>query len=233
MLLRRLASKLPAHAQDLLKALRFRHQIRNHQFIPNEPEIAFIWQNVRQGDWVIDVGANVGHYTYPLAKAAGPTGRVLAFEPIARTHALLAMNAVCWATGNVTLINAAASDRLSIAGMSVPKFHGGSDNFYMAQLTPSGDSPVVCLPIDCLDLPRVGLIKIDAEGHDLAVLRGARALISRDHPAIIIEADLDSAVADWLRDAGYRLTCAPESPNLTGTWDTRLARRGVPMAVAS
>ena len=216
-LLKQAVARLPDPVQDCIKRLRFRRQIRAGTFTPNEPEIAFIAEAVRPGDWVIDVGANVGHYTLPLAKAVGPSGRVIAFEPIPRTHALLAANAVFWATGNVTLINAAASDHLSVSGMSVPELPSGSKNFYRAALAPNGGCPVVCLPIDTLQLLRISLIKIDAEGHDLAVLNGARQLIERYKPALIVESELEGDVADWLRKLGYRLSMPPGSPNVIAT----------------
>lgn len=216
-LLKRAAARLPESVQDNIKRLLFYRQIRSGRFIAAEPEMAFIKETVRPGDWTLDVGANVGHYTAQLSECVGPSGRVIAFEPIPATMALLASNVEAFPTRNVTLINAAASDHMGTAAMILPKFDTGLVNYYRAAIAPTGDYSVLTLPIDSLQLPRVSLIKVDAEGHDLAVLRGAQALIERDRPALIVECELESEVSDWLRARGYQLTRLKGSPNVIAT----------------
>jgi FkbM family methyltransferase len=212
---KQVAALLPDSAQDSLKRMRFRRQIRSGTFIPhNEPEMRVISNTVRSGDWVIDVGANVGHYTCHLSNCAGRAGRVIAFEPIPQTFALLTANVLALDHHNVTLLNAAASDRLGVAAMSLPKLPSGLTNYYRAALAQSGDYSVLCIPIDTLNLPPVSLIKIDAEGHDLAVLRGTQKLLERDKPTLIVECALDDEVAGWIRERGYELTRAEGSPNV-------------------
>jgi FkbM family methyltransferase len=214
-MLKKLASWLPDGAQHSLKRIRFSRQIRTGTFVPHgEPEIRAISDSVREGDWVIDVGANIGHYTCHLSACTGRQGRVIAFEPIPDTFALLSSNVLAHGRNNVTLINAAASDRFTVAAMNLPKFASGLANYYRAALAEDGDYSVLCIPIDTLDLPRITLIKIDAEGHDLAVLNGANALIDRDRPMLIVECTPDDAVADWMRQRGYELTHFPGSPNV-------------------
>jgi FkbM family methyltransferase len=214
-LLKTFASWLPASVQHSLKRRRFARQIRVGAFIPrSEPEILIIETTVREGDWVIDVGANIGHYTCQLSQCVGSTGRVIAIEPVPDTFDLLSSNVHVHARNNVTLINAAASDRTGVSAMQLPKFASGLTNYYRAALADNGDHHVLCLPIDALGLPKVALLKIDAEGHDLAVLKGANALIERDQPVLIVECALDDEVADWMRARGYVLTRAPGSPNV-------------------
>lgn len=214
-MLKKLVSLLPNPAQHALKRVRFGRQIRSGTFIPhNEPEIKVIGDTVHQGDWVVDVGANIGHYTCRLAECVGRSGRVIAFEPIPETFSLLASNVLTHGRNNVTLLNAAASDRVSVAAMQLPKFSSGLSNYYRAALAETGDYSVLCVPIDTLGLPRVALIKIDAEGHDLAVLNGASQLIERDRPVLIVECTPDDAVGGWIASRGYALTRAPGSPNV-------------------
>jgi hypothetical protein len=50
--------------------------------------------------------------------------------------------------------------------MSLPKFDSGLDNYYRAAISPDGEFSAMSIPLDCLALPRVTLIKIGAEGHD-------------------------------------------------------------------
>ncbi|MDX2502910.1 MAG: hypothetical protein QNL62_00330, partial [Gammaproteobacteria bacterium] len=84
-IVKRLASKLPKRIQQELKRRYFSYQIRNNKFETNEQEFACLDQWVGESDWVIDVGANIGHYTKRLSELVGGKGRVLAFEPIPDT----------------------------------------------------------------------------------------------------------------------------------------------------
>ena len=56
--------------------------IRRGRFRPNDPEYEQLPLFVKPGDWVIDIGANVGYYTWRLAHLVGQHGRVLAIEPM-------------------------------------------------------------------------------------------------------------------------------------------------------
>lgn len=177
-----------------------------------EYERLHLW--VGPGDWAVDLGANVGNYTARLSELVGPSGRVVAIEPVPETFELLASNLARFPLRNVTLLNLAASDRVGLAGMSVPTLDTGLENRYMAHLTETGGSlNVLSLPVDCLDLPiRVRLVKIDVEGHELSALRGMRALLVRDHPVLIIEGRSEE-VAGFLEPLGYTYEDTPGSPN--------------------
>ena len=213
--LKQVAARLPGPWQAELKRLRFRRQILRGTFATDEPEYTMLPQLVQPGDWVLDIGANVGHYTKRLSELAGPQGRVIAFEPTPTTFALLAANAQHFAHPNVTLVNAAVSDQTDLVGITVPHFDSGLPNFYEAHLTPSNGTglSVLTLAIDALRLRhRIALVKIDAEDHEATVLSGMQELIRRDHPVLIVETG-DPQVVDRLRAAGYAAQKAPGSPN--------------------
>jgi FkbM family methyltransferase len=163
----------------------------------------------------LDIGANIGHYTVRLSRLVGAEGRVLAFEPVPDTFGLLAANVAAAKCGNVTLINAAASADSGVAKMTIPMFSSGMKNFYMAQLTErEGELAVLTLAVDNLHLPhRVSLIKIDAEGHEIPVLAGLRAIIERDKPVLIVE-NSSERIAQQLRDGGYVCDRIEGSSNL-------------------
>ncbi len=210
--LKRLAASLPTSMQQELRRLHFARQRRTGTFASNEKEFRRLGEWVRPGDWTIDVGANVGHYTLALAKRVGSTGRVFAFEPIARTFELLAAAAAD--ESNVTLLNAAASNDTREVAFDIPDFEWGLQNLYAASIRDSGSAAAaVCLPIDSLALPkRVSFIKVDAEGHELEVLQGASSLIQRDLPTLLVE-DNSEQTTSWLRDRGYVDSQAPGSSN--------------------
>ncbi len=216
-ILKRLASRLPARYQQRLKRWHFALLISRGAFTTaedddHEYDRLHLW--VESGDWVLDLGANVGNYTARLSQLVGPTGRVLAVEPVPETFELLVANLARFPLRNVTLLNVAVSDSTKLAGMTVPILDTGLENRYMAQLSDAGGSlDVVCLPIDALDLAEpIGFVKIDVEGHELAALHGMRRLLSRDKPVLVIEGR-SPEVAEFLATFGYRFEEAVGSPN--------------------
>lgn len=212
-----IAAYLPHETQETLKRWRFRRQVKAGRFIPDEPEMAVITRAVKDGDTVIDVGANVGHYTLHLSRCVGPTGRVIAFEPIPQTFELLSSNVSASRAMNVTLVNMAASSQTGVVSMDLPKFGSGMDNYYRASIGAAGRYRVLCAPIDSFSLSKVRLIKVDAEGHDWEVLKGAERTILRDHPVLIIEASLEDPICEWMVQHGYVVSQVSDSPNVVAT----------------
>lgn len=210
-----LAARLPEQWQFELKRRRCARQIAQGQFVTNEPEYAILDTLIRPGDWVLDIGANIGHYTKRLSDLAGPMGRVIAFEPVPATFALLTANVRLFATPNTTLVNAAVSDRLQVVGMQMPEFASGLANYYCAHITDDSQGlQVMTLNVDALGLDgRVTLVKIDAEGHEASVLAGMRQLLQAHRPTLILETGDDALVAGLVA-LGYRVERLPGSPNV-------------------
>jgi SAM-dependent methyltransferase len=90
MFLRRFASRLPFPVRQMLRAWKYRLQKAAVRFRSDEPEFHQLSELVQVGDWVLDVGANVGQYTLRLSELVGREGRVIAFEPILETFEILA-----------------------------------------------------------------------------------------------------------------------------------------------
>ena len=212
--LKRIAAKLPAPVRDDLKRWHFRRQLKAGTFIADEPEIAAISQIVRPGDVVIDVGANVGAYALHLSKCVGPKGRVFCFEPMLETFSHLCAVVNHARAYNITLLNVAASDAHGFAMMDLPNYEAGHSNYYRAAISDGGQYRVLCTPIDSFTWPTVRLIKVDAEGHDLNVLKGAAKLLERDRPYLVVEGSLKSELAVWIAAQGYDLTQEEGSPNI-------------------
>jgi FkbM family methyltransferase len=215
-LLKKVASRLPHKAQQELKRRYFARQIKYGNFRTAEPEYDMLSSLVGKGDWVIDIGANIGHYALRLSELVATDGRVIAFEPVPETFELLAANASLSMFSNLTLINAAVSNAVRMSGMTIPKFRDtGLGDCYEAELT-SADSAlqVFCLTLDLLNLPhQIRLVKIDVEGHELSALQGMVELLRRDHPLLIVE-DNDPRVSAFLMDFGYRHEKVAGSSNL-------------------
>lgn len=145
----------------------------------NQEEYEAFRRDVRPGDVVFDVGANLGAYTLLFAQWVGPTGRVFAFEPAAAPfaglNALLAENGV---SSRVTAVSAAVSGAEGTVTFLADAADGET------RITTREGAGTVTVPITTIDvvcrregmIPR--LIKIDAEGAELDVLQGARETIA-------------------------------------------------------
>lgn len=169
------------------------------------------------GDNVLDVGANIGRMSLLASRLVGSTGRVLAFEPSPLVVASLYKNAFFNNCSNIAIRNYAVSDADGRLAFHVPlDTNSGLGSF---RDIGEGQSLVIEVPIRRLDaetgLPEsVRLIKIDTEGADLRVLRGAQALIDRCRPTIVMEfsprwiAQLGDS-AEWILEfaakSGYSL----------------------------
>lgn len=146
-------------------------------------EMAFVLHLLRAGDHFVDVGANVGSYT---VLAAGGTGaRVTAFEPIAPSFGHLERNvALNGLHSRVRCLQVGASDRSG----KLP-FSTGLDTVNHV-LAPGEDVPAADIPVervdDVLGDDTPVLIKIDVEGHEVAVVRGASRILSRSDVAAVI-----------------------------------------------
>lgn len=214
-ILKRIAALLPFSWQHELRRKFFHRQIRQGTFFTDEKEFALLNTFLQPGDWALDLGANVGHYTKRMSELVGSTGRVIAFEPMPDTFSLLASNVRLFECANVSLMNVAVSDKITTVGIELPSFSEGLPNYYQARLTSEAAKlSVLTVAIDALSLPmKVKLAKIDVEGHELPVLQGMRGLLERDHPVLIVETSGQESIK-LLHSLGYVTERLPGSSNL-------------------
>jgi len=165
---------------------------------------------VKKGDVVYDVGAHVGFYTLLAAELVGPNGKVFAFEPLPRNIFYLKKHIKINKCNNVEIIEAAVSDK------------EGETNFLESESTTSrldqkGSLKVKTVSLD--NLWREGkvlppdLIKIDVEGAELEVLKGAKDLIETKKPTIFLSVhtkDIRKKCHQFLMMNGYNLDGSTE-----------------------
>ena len=150
----------------------------------DNPELALL-PRLSAGGGFIDVGANIGDYT---RVAALHYPYVDAFEPIPELAAKLRREL----PGHVTIHQLAAADVMGEAVLRIP-YNAAGEVTGLASLNHIvGDArarevTVLTRPLDALALRRPDAIKIDVEGFEEAVLRGAERLINTHRPAMIIE----------------------------------------------
>jgi FkbM family methyltransferase len=171
----------------------------------SEGEVEVFRKVLKPGDVAIDVGANIGAFTVPMAKLVGPGGNVFAFEASEANLDLLCRNvAQNNLDASVNICARAASDHNGT--LKVDK--QSALHAYSRKDINEGEFDVECITIDSLELKRCKLIKIDVDGHELQVLNGAEETIKRCRPIIYIENEIHDkreAMVAWFIDHGYRM----------------------------
>ncbi|WP_436793924.1 FkbM family methyltransferase [Actinospongicola halichondriae] len=184
------------------------------------PDLAAMRSLVREGDVVLDIGANIGTFAIPLAASVGPSGRVFGFEASPTNADVLRRNVRSNdLIDRVVVVEGVVSDR-AIA-YEREEFEG---NLAATRFVPSagaagGEGPAVVhldeWAVETLGADtRIDVVKIDVEGMDVDVLRSARSLIARWLPVVSIEVaahELESRgrepadIGRILEPLGYRL----------------------------
>lgn len=162
-----------------------------------------------------DIGANIGFWSLFMSSLGGPGAHVTSFEPDADNLRILQMNRdrnnLNWLIRSVGLSNQPGqttfyTDPVTGATGSVEKDHDFIGHFYAA------DRQAMTISLVTMDSELAGgakppqFIKIDVEGHELAVLEGGRELLSRHRPIIIFEATRNQpAIAQLLKELRYQI----------------------------
>jgi FkbM family methyltransferase len=161
---------------------------------------------------MIEVGSNAGTHTLPLAKALGESGRgIVAFEPqpfvFQNMCATLSLNAI----ENVRAFPFAAGEENSVVYFDKPDYLA-TGNFGAVGMGPKSGAMQVAVPSvrldDFVDNDPIGLMTVDVEGAELAVLKGAENLIVAQRPVMYVKndrSDKSKDLIEWLWAHGYEL----------------------------
>lgn len=167
---------------------------------------------IRPGDTVIDIGAHIGLYTLAAAEAVGPTGRVIALEPMSANFELLSSNVASNGySDRVVLHRIAVSDSEGQARLNLSDLNSGDNS-----LT-TGSGAVEIVPTVTLDAllgadARINVMKMDIQGGEPAALAGAhRSLAANDDVVLFTELSPShlpgeaSTYLDELAETGFEL----------------------------
>ncbi len=171
---------------------------------------------VRTGDRVVEVGANLGVYTVALAQAVGEHGHVVSLEANPRLAALVRRSIEFNGyKDRVTLLDQAATDQSGPLKFRVSRTNaGGGHTSVDSPISAPGmtEIDVQAIRIDDLGLGPIDLIRMDAEGSEPLILRGAQNTLENPDIVVCMEWDIlqmsarvsVAEFADWLAGLGFR-----------------------------
>jgi len=178
-----------------IQSIRFVYLVRKQQ--NHDSELDYIQHFLKNGDVAIDVGANGADWTEALHRHVGKDGRVFAFEadPYYAKATNLAIKFM--RLKNVTFFGFGLSDK---DGGSYLKIYDSknqriSGTGYVNHNADCGDPvfvPIILKRLDslvdtCPELLKASLMKLDVEGHELNILKGANILLQKARPILILE----------------------------------------------
>jgi len=168
-----------------------RFPARWSRYYPDDYEaetVAFLRAQLRPGDTALDIGAHLGLFSVLMARWVGPQGRVFSFEPTPSTRAILRR----------TLRLNHCDDRVEVHAAAVADCTGFASFFDTGDPVSNANSLIatsrhrrtMTIPTLSVDdfvaagTRRIHLMKIDAEGAELAILRGARRTLAEQRPCL-------------------------------------------------
>jgi len=163
----------------------------------DESVFHFIQKHLQPGDCAIDVGANVGTYTFPFARLVGEAGRVVAYEPDPEVASLLDRTRGWGSYDQVTIRPCGVADAGGLLSLHRNYTNRGQTSTSIDTSTRGLIVTSVTLDDDVQRLgvqAKVRLIKIDVEGNEARVIAGARQLLTASSDIVVIMEHLPHVV---------------------------------------
>lgn len=172
--------------------------LEQERWFEKEPDFLAAW--LKPGMTVIDIGANLGLYSLPMARQVGPDGNVFAYEPGSDTRRRLTASRVANGAANLHILASALSDSVRDGRLA---FGTSSE---LNALGDGGDGEAVQITtLDAEDRAHgwqaVDFIKIDAEGEEERILNGGAAFFAKHSPLVMFEVKAGDASNESLRAA--------------------------------
>ncbi|MFZ1964668.1 MAG: FkbM family methyltransferase [Roseiarcus sp.] len=173
-----------------------------------EKEIDLLRGFLRPGMNAVDIGANLGLYSLPMARLVGPGGRVFAYEPGTEARQLLERSRALNGVDNLEIVGAAVSDREREGRLA---FAASSE--LRALATADDGEPVHITSLDVESgaraWPSIDFVKIDAEGEEERIIAGGRTFFAEHSPLTMFEIKAGDKVNERLLELfptlGYRV----------------------------
>jgi FkbM family methyltransferase len=186
--------------------LRYLYRAYRYRLRVDPSELRFVCSRLHTGQVAVDVGCHKGAYTYWMRRRVGPRGAIFAFEPQPQQVNYLRTAFSALRYDNVSVIPMAVSNKCGKLPLHLPRGAGkthaatlearnvglGARNIRNSKLDAPGSVLVDVTTLDTFfatqDRPP-NFLKIDVEGHELAVLEGAQNILQFHRPALLIECE--------------------------------------------
>jgi len=191
------------------------NSLKNNRVI--EPELLLVGDYISKGDIVFDIGANAGEYTFKFEQCVG-SKNVYSFEPIPKLYKNLKK---IFRKVNIELL--AFSNKSGLSQFKIPVIN---DVVYDTrgkldiEITEPGETNYELIDVQCKtideyvaekSIPKIALIKIDVEGHEFNVVKGAIKTLREYKPIILIEIEQRhhdmpiSTIFNFIKELGYEI----------------------------
>lgn len=170
--------------------------------------LPIILEHINNGDTVVDAGAFIGDHTIAYVDKVGSNGNVYAFEPNDEAFECLRHNCP-----DALVFNVGLSDKEEVL------YYESSPNAGAGKIKDSGAKKIQTMRLDSIGIKNVSLIKIDVEGFELNVLKGALETIKKFKPVMWIEINKGALeangtnaneVENLVKSLGYEIEAYPE-----------------------
>ena len=194
-----------------LQKLHMVHRCWRLRFKSEVPSIQYVRQAPLAGTTVLDIGANKGVFSIYMSRAAGPNGRLIAFEAQPELGDHLEAVKQSFRLDNMTIVNQGLSSNTGVRTMHRSEAGSGMASFHST--APSG-LQAINVPVMRLDdyvseqeLGEISFIKCDVEGHELEVFKGGERTLRHCLPTLLFECHDDEAergeLFEFLTGLGY------------------------------
>ncbi len=161
------------------------HLLRGERWEPRYTRILPLL--LPKGGTAVDVGACIGYTSVIMARAVGPLGKVISFEPLRLAFQQLCGTIALNGLTNVYPHNFALGHADGVTVSMVPVDYHEEGVNVMNSCVGTGGDLVVMRTLDSFELNNISVLKVDVQGCELYVVRGAEATIRRNRPYILIE----------------------------------------------
>jgi len=184
--------------------------LKRNKLVSSENEFFQLKKFIKKKQNVIDVGANIGRYSFKLSELVGKNGLVFAFEPMHKSYLTLLALIYFSKVKNILPFNFALSNKSSLVSMEEIESPFKKDYLFGTQteskiVNRSKNSLIkYSMELDKIAIKKkISFIKVDCEGFELQVLQGAESLIKKDKPIILVEYN-NKKVVNFLKSLGYK-----------------------------
>lgn len=209
----------------IIENIRLLHRASWYRYSAGKSSITYINSSVKEGQTVMDVGANKAGYLYFLLKQIGSTGKAIAFEPQTTLYRYISQMKDLFGWNNLTIEHLVVSDEDGVAILYIPSGKTKSKLHYGATILDHKLRPdeftIEGVNSETLDAYceknklRPDFIKINVEGNELKVLEGGIDTLKACRPKLLVEIDtryIGEAMVqetfrfmNWIRYKGYFL----------------------------